>query len=294
VIPGTVPLFLAADWPQYQLLDSGNGRKLERFSSVIVDRGEPKAWWRPDTGPEQWGRAEAVFHDSGRWELRPGTPRAWTMALHGLKLQVRLTDNSKHLGVFPEQFPHWQWMAERLQAARAPDGTEPRVLNLFGYTGVATLVAAHAGARVTHVDASKPSVAWGRDNQTAAGLADAPIRWILDDAVKYVTREARRGSRYEAILLDPPSFGRGPKGEVWKVEQQLVELLGLCRRLLSERPAFLILTLYYLDASCLMLGNLLGDVLNGLGGQIEVGELTLPHAHSAKRLPLSLFGRWAV
>jgi len=285
------PLILTSAWPGHQLLDSGGGRKLERFGDVLLVRGEPKAWGRPDRGPELWDRADAVFHESGRWELRRGAARAWTMDLGGLKLQARLTDNSKHLGVFPEQHPHWEWMDGRIRAARA-QGREVRMLNLFGYTGVASLVAAKAGARVTHVDASKPSVAWGRDNQIASGMADAPIRWILDDAVKYATREIRRGSRYEGIALDPPSFGRGPKGEIWKVEEQLVELLSLCRQLLSEQPLFLVLTLYNLEASCLMLHNLLGDVLHGLGGRLEAGELALRHQHSEKRLPLSLFGRW--
>lgn len=285
------PQILTAAWPQYQLIDSGNGRKLERFGNTVIVRSEPKAWWRPDTGPEQWDRADAVFHDSGHWDIRKGTPRAWPMTLHGLTLQARLTENSKHLGIFPEQHPHWEWMAQRIREDRA-GGNDVRLLNLFGYTGVASLVAAKAGASVTHVDASKPSVAWGRDNQAASGLADAPIRWLLDDAVKYATREIKRGSRYEGIILDPPSFGRGPKGEVWKVEEQLVELLQLCRQILSQRPRFLILTLYNLEASSLMLGNLLGDMLAPLGGTLTVGELALPHAHSAKRLPLSLYGRW--
>ncbi|MFA5257674.1 MAG: class I SAM-dependent methyltransferase [Opitutales bacterium] len=281
-----VPLILSADWAGYQLLDSGDRRKLERFGPVTIIRGESKAWWRPDD-PSRWAGADAVLRDDGRWDLRRGVARNWVMELEGLKLQARLTDGSRHLGVFPEQEPNWSWMAERLRTRQ-----KPRLLNLFGYTGVASLIAARAGAQVTHVDASKPSIAWGRENQHLSGMGAAPVRWVLEDALKYVGRELRRGSRYEAILLDPPSFGRGPNGEVWRVEEQVVELLSLCRGLLSDTPLLLILTLYNLEASSLMLENLVGDVLRGLGGELCVGELALKHERSAKRLPLSLFARW--
>lgn len=286
MIPSREPAYLSAEWPEYQLLDSGNGRKLERFGPVTVVRDETKAWWRPDD-PSLWNKADAVLGADGRWQMRGRVPRQWMMDLHGIRLQAKLTDGSRHLGVFPEQEPHWSWMAERL---RSRPGA--RVLNLFGYTGAATLVAAQVGAQVTHVDASKPSIAWGRDNQHASGMDEAPVRWILEDALKYVGREIRRGSRYEAVLMDPPSFGRGPRGEVWKVEQQLVELLSQTRKLLSENALLMIVTLYNLEASPLMISNLMGDVLDGLGGEIRVGELALKHARSEKRLPLSLFGRW--
>ena len=280
------PLYLSADWSEYRLLDSGNRRKLERFGPVTIIRDEPKAWWRPDD-PTRWSKADAVLGEDGRWQMKGGAPRQWVMELHGIKFQARITDGSKHLGIFPEQEPHWSWMAEKLKTRE-----KPRVLNLFGYTGAASLVAARAGALVTHVDASKPSIAWGRDNQHISGMDEAPIRWVLEDTMKYVAREIRRGSRYEAILMDPPSFGRGPKGEVWKVEEKLVELLTECRKLLSERPLLVIATLYNLEASPLMIENLMGDILGGLGGNLAVGELALKHEKSDKRLPLSLFGRW--
>jgi 23S rRNA (cytosine1962-C5)-methyltransferase len=281
------PAYLSADWSEYQLLDSGNRRKFERFGPVTIVRDEPKAWWRPDD-PARWSRADAVLGEDGRWKIKGDAPRQWLMNLDGIKLQARLTDGSKHLGVFPEQEPHWSWMTEHLRAR-----PKARVLNLFGYTGVASLVAAQAGALVTHVDASKPSIAWGRDNQRLSGMDEAPIRWVLEDALKYVGREAKRGNTYEAILLDPPSFGRGPHGEVWKVEEKLVELLNECKKILSEQPMMVLVTLYNLEASPLMIENLMGDVLGSLGGALQVGELALQHEKSEKRLPLSLFGRWS-
>ena len=279
------PQILSADWSEYQLIDSGNRRKFERFGKVTIIRDEPKAWWKPDE-PARWGKADAVLGEDGRWQLKKGVPRQWIMNLNGIQLQARLTDGSKHLGLFPEQEPHWTWMAKKLK-------THPkaRVLNLFGYTGVASLAAAQAGALVTHVDASKPSIAWGRDNQHVSKMDEATIRWVLEDTMKYVGREIKRGSRYEAILLDPPSFGRGPHGEVWKVEEKLVELLTECRKLLSEQPLMVIATLYNLEASPLMIENLMGDVLGDKGGELTVGELALKHEKSDKRLPLSLYGR---
>ncbi len=279
------PLILSSSWSDYELLDSGDRRKLERFGEVTIIRGETKAWWKPDDAA-RWRNADAVLHDDGHWELRKGTPRTWMMNLAGVKLQARLTDGSKHLGVFPEQEPHWTWMMERLKTRKSP-----KLLNLFGYTGVASLAAAKAGAQVTHVDASKPSIAWGRDNQSASGMGEAPIRWVLEDTMKYVGREIKRGSRYDAILLDPPSFGRGPKGEVWKVEEKAVELLSECRKLLSDNPLLVIMTMYNLEASALMIGNLMGEVFGAMGGELRVGELALKHSRSDKLLPLSLFGR---
>jgi 23S rRNA (cytosine1962-C5)-methyltransferase len=281
------PQILSAAWSEYELLDSGRGRKFERFGPVTIVRDEPKAWWTPDD-PAAWEKADAVLAEDGHWRLKGRAPRSWTMNFKGVKLEARLTDGSKHLGVFPEQEPHWSWMMERL--AKRP---KARVLNLFGYTGLASLAAARAGALVTHVDASKPSIAWGRANQELSGMAEAPVRWVLEDALKYVGREIRRGSRYEAVLMDPPSFGRGPRGEVWKVEEKLVELLSECRKLLSDDALMMIVTLYNLEASPLMIGNLMGEVLAPQGGSLKVGELALTHAKSAKKLPLSLFGRWS-
>lgn len=234
------------------------------------------------------GRAVAEFDDvSKRWKYfgRKVQPN-WDMELFGLRFQARLTDMSKHLGVFPEQEPHWSWMHQKIREANR----EIRFLNLFGYTGVASLVAASAGAKVTHVDASKPAIAWGRENQQRSGIGEAPIRWILDDALKYAKREIRRKSSYEAIILDPPSFGRGPNGEVWKVEEQIADLMQLCKELLSDKPLFIVVTMYNLEASALMVQNLVSSVFKT--GVCESGELVLPHQFSTKVLPLSLYTRW--
>jgi len=292
---------LASDWSDYALLDSGRRRKLERFGAQTIIRSEPKAWWEPALPESEWARAQAVHVDDDRWQLAPGAVREWTMRWRDLTLQTKLTDASKHLGVFPEQSPHWEFIqagsgeqgAGSKRTLALAGGEPPKLLNLFGYTGVATLAAAAAGFAVTHVDASKPAVAWARHNQKLSGLDEAPIRWILDDAVKFVRREIRRGVRYDALALDPPSFGRGPAGEIWKVETGLPELLALCREALVEKPRFVLLTLYNLEASSLMLGNVLEQMMRGQPGRISIGELALAaRAPGARLLPLSLWGRW--
>lgn len=268
------------------MLDSGGGRKLERFGHHVLIREEPKAWWKP-AHPELWSQAQASFGGDGRWQLAsPSLARTWTMRWGELNLEARLTDMSKHVGLFPEQEPHWTWMG-RLCANRPG-----RLLNLFGYTGVATLAAARAGWTVTHLDASRPAVAWARRNQELSRLDNTPVRWILDDASKFVGREIRRQQCYDAIILDPPSFGRGPHGEIWKVEAGLGELLEGCRRLLSDRPRFVILTVYNLEASALMLENSMGQVFGPLGGTGEAGELALAPSDGGPCLPLSLYCRW--
>lgn len=288
------PQILSSSWAGYQLIDSGNQRKLERFGETIVIRSEPKAWWKPDLDDAAWSKAHAIHDDkTGLWKIRKaGLSRAWLIPYRTASFQARLTDGSKHLGIFPEQSPHWDWVSESIRSAGSRSGsTAPRVLNLFGYTGAASIAATAAGAAVTHVDASKPSVGWARENQKLSHLDDAPIRWLIEDALKYVQREIRRGSQYEGIMLDPPSFGRGPKGEVWKVEEQIVSLLGFCRQLLSPDARFLVLTLYNLEASSLMLRNLVSAMLPA--GQVTFGELALTHQHSDKQLPLSLWCRWS-
>ena len=273
-------------FPDYELIDSGRRSKLERFGPVTVIRGEPKAWWEPASAKREWDRAQAVHNEDSGWKLRPGCPREWKLRNGSLSFILRLSDTSKHLGFFPEQSPHWRAIRETARPGA-------RLLNLFGYTGAATLVAAAAGWSPTHVDASKPAIAWARENQAACELTDQPIRWILEDAIKYVRREVRRGSRYDGILLDPPAFGRGPDGNVWKVERQLPELLDLCGQVLSNQPRLLILTTYNIEASALMLRNLIADLMRSHGGRIDVGELALPHTAAPDRLlPLSIYAKW--
>lgn len=280
---------LTPSWDAHALVDSGHGRKLERVGDRLLDRPEPKAWWKPRR-ETLWREAAGRFREeNGKWRLQPReASRQWPVSLGSIHFEARLTDNSKHFGFFPEQEPHWSWLRSQVPALEG----RKSVLNLFGYTGAASLVLAQAGASVTHIDASKPSVAWGRHNQQLSGMGEKPIRWILEDALKFVGREIRRGHTYEGITLDPPSFGRGPSGEVWKVETRLIELLTLCKQLLSPRARFLLLTLYNLEASPWMLGNLLADVLHDRPGKIEIGELALREEQSDRLLPLSLFARW--
>ncbi len=272
-------------WKDYELLDSGNGKKLERFGRQTVVRNEPKAWWAPTLPENVWNAADAS-HNEKRWSLQPSALPEWELDFDGLKLSAKFFNTSKHLGVFPEQSSHWRWIQGKIGT-----GT-PSVLSLFGYTGVATLVAAKAGARVTHVDASRPALDWARYNQQRSGLEEAPIRWILDDAQKFIKREIRRGKRYDAIILDPPSFGRGPDNESWYIEKDLVPLLKDCQQLLSDKPSFIVLTLYALEASSLMLGGLLQDMMEEHSGTLEIGELAHLPRHGHHPLPLSIYGRW--
>lgn len=272
----------------YALLDSGHGRKLERFGAVTLIRPEEQAIWTPRLPPDAWERADAAFtgdmdeEGAGRWKRREGLGEAWTCRHGALRFECRFT-SFRHVGAFPEQEAHWAFMRERL--AGAPG--RPGLLNLFGYTGLASLVAAEAGAEVTHVDASKKAVAWARDNQRLSGLEAKPIRWLVDDAGKFAAREVRRERRYDGVLLDPPKYGRGPKGEVWDLFADLPDMLRLCRDLVKP-GGFLILTAYAIRASFLSLERLAAEVL---GDSLEAGELAL-REKGGGLLPTSLFVRW--
>ncbi|WP_152046655.1 class I SAM-dependent methyltransferase [Aureimonas psammosilenae] len=279
----------------YALLDSGGGEKLERYGPLVVRRPENQAIWQPRLDTSEWEKADAVFtgdtdeEGMGRWRF-PKSPlgETWPLSHEGLSYLGRFT-SYRHVGVFPEQAEHWAAMVRAIEGRRRP----ARVLNLFGYTGVATLLAARAGAEVTHVDASKKAIAWGRENAGVAGLEDAPIRWICEDAVRYAEREVKRGSRYDIVLLDPPRYGRGPKGEVWELFEDLPYLLDLTRGLLSERPLLVVLTAYSIRASFFSLSALMREALRGLGGTVESGELVITEAGAEPRgLSTSLFSRW--
>lgn len=280
----------------YALVDSGNGRKLERFGRFTVDRPEPQAMWQPALEPGVWLRADAVFKgagddedgEGGRWRKNSPMPETWPLRVLGATVLCRLT-SFRHLGAFPEQLPHWEWMRGRLEGLReAP----PRVLNLFAYTGAASLVAAGAGAEVTHVDASKRAIAWAKQNQAVSKLDEAPIRWILEDARKFVAREVRRGKTYHVILVDPPKFGRGPAGEVWDVFQHLAPLLRDCAALLASGPAALVLTTYAIRASALTTDALVRECLVGRRGSTESGELAVVEEAGGRLLSTSLYSRW--
>lgn len=279
-------------WADYDLLDSGGGRKLERYGAYTVVRPEAQCLWEPSQ-PSDWEEATATFEgvedeEAGRWRKRVAIPENWPMAWRDVRFRARLTA-FRHLGLFPEQASNWEWLAERLGGAQG----ERNVLNLFGYTGVASLVSAAAGARVTHVDASRKAVAWARENAALSGLNQAPVRWICEDARAYVRREAKRGSGYEGIILDPPKYGRGPGGEVWRLYEGLPDLLAGCASLLSDEADFLLLNAYSERLSGLALASLLAQVLAGRGGRIDWGELTLADASGVRGMGLSFFARWS-
>jgi 23S rRNA (cytosine1962-C5)-methyltransferase len=285
-----------AGFADYRLIDSGDGRKLERFGRFTIERPELQALWRPALEPGVWLRADASFKASGteedgegggRWRKSTPVPETWPVRVLDITMLCRLT-SFRHLGIFPEQLPHWKWMIDWLKGVR---DRPARVLNLFAYTGAASLLAASAGAEVTHVDASRKAIAWAKQNQAISRLDDAPIRWILDDARKFVAREVRRGNRYHVILIDPPKFGRGPDGELWDVFAHLAPLLRDCSALLAGRAA-LVLTTYAIRASALATDSLMRDCLAGRAGTVESGELAVVEEAAGRLLPTSLFTRW--
>jgi 23S rRNA (cytosine1962-C5)-methyltransferase len=279
-------------WQDYELIDSGGGWKLERYGKYLLKRPEPEAVWLPALPEKTWREAAASFRPSneengGHWETARPVDERWAMQYHGLRFWTQLSA-SRHVGVFPEQAGQWDWLGEQIGASERP----LQVLNLFGYTGLATLAAAQAGARVTHVDASRKVIGWARENQALSGLEQAPIRWIVDDALKYIQRDARRGIRYDGLILDPPKFGRGPKGEVWEFYKLLPELLQACRQVLSEQPRFVLLTAYAIKASALTLHNALAEVMRGFRGETQAGEVVLQEKSAGRLISMAIFGRW--
>ena len=276
-------------WPDYALLDSGGGRKLERYGRFSVIRPEPQCLWTPRR-PELWAEADAEFdasdeEEAGAWRFTRRPPEAFPLTWGKAKFNGRLTA-FRHLAFFPEQAANWAWLRDAVAAVE-----RPRVLNLFGYTGVASLVCAAAGAEVTHVDASKKAVAWAREN---AGLSGLEARWIVEDARKYVGREVRRGAKYDGVILDPPKYGRGPGGEVWRLFEDLPEMVRLCAELLSGGASFLLLNGYAARLSGLALAGLLSDALPDRSGVIDWGELALVEdADDPRQIGLSFFARWS-
>lgn len=280
-------------WKDYQLLDSGNGLKLERFGPYRLIRPEAEAIWQPALPEKDWRQAQAVFQPSpeengGHWEMRAPLPERWELDYGGLKFFIQTTA-SRHLGAFPEQSLGWDWIEEQIHAAKRP----LKVLNLFGYTGLATLAAARAGAQVTHLDASRKVVSWASENLKASGLEDRPVRWIIDDALKFVQREARRGSTYDGLILDPPKFGRGPKGEVWEFYKLIPELLSAVRQIVSGEPRFVLLTAYAVKASALTLHTAMQEMMSGKDGMVESGELALVESSAGRLLSTAIFSRWS-
>ena len=278
---------VAEPWADFGLMDCGHGRKYERYGPVRVVRPEPQAMWAPATA--DWD-PDATFvpgsdeEGGGRWIQHRPVPASWPLSRGNVRFNASLTP-FRHLGFFPDMAPQWDWMQ-----ARANDAD---ILNLFGYTGVGTLLLSEAGGRLVHVDASKKSVEGGRANTALSGLGERPIRWIVDDAGKFTAREVRRGRRYDGILLDPPKFGRGPEGEMWRLEEHLAFLLADCRRLLDAESRFLVLTVYAVRMSALSIGELLGQLVAGLGGKVEVGEMAVREEARGLLLPTAIFARWS-
>ena len=283
---------IAEPWADWGLIDCGNGQKLERYGPFRVVRPEPQAMWGP--AGNEWD-PDATFvpgsdeEGGGRWVQHRPVPRQWELSRGAVRFDASLTP-FRHLGFFPDMAPQWDWMRGKLQEARFPDA---EVLNLFGYTGVGTLLLSEAGARLVHVDASKKSVEQGKANAAQSGMADRPIRWMIDDASKFTAREVRRARRYDGILLDPPKFGRGPTGEVWRLEENLGPLLAECRKLLDENSRFLVLTVYAVRMSALAIGELVKQTLGDLGGSVEIGEMAVREEARGLLLPTAIFARWS-
>lgn len=296
LLPNTVdaPATLrTTSWRDYALIDSGGGRKLERYGPYRVIRPEPQCMWPPRSAQGEWDKADAVFDptdedEAGRWRFSRKVDESWPLAWGEVRFHGRFTA-FRHLAFFPEQAANWAWLNERIRSAGRP----MRILNLFGYTGVASLVCAAAGAQVTHVDASKKAIGWARDNAALSQMTEAPIRWICEDARKYVQREVRRGSRYDGIILDPPKYGRGPTGEVWRLFEDLPALLSGCVELLGEDASFLLLNAYAERISGLSLSGLMRQAMPGRAGVIDWGELALMEDAGERGIGLSFFARWS-
>lgn len=279
----------------YELLDSGEGEKLERFGDVVVLRPDPQALWQKKMPIEIWQNANLVFEgiNQGRspskesWKSKESVPVPWKISYGESTFLLKLT-SFKHLGLFPEQLPNWRWLEEVVGKSKEPCN----VLNLFGYTGGATLALARAGAAVTHLDGSKSAVAWASENAEASGLQEKPIRWIVDDALTFVEREIKRGKQYEGIVMDPPSFGHGPEGELWKIEEDFLRLFEKCLELLREKPLFFLVNGYAAGYSSFAYRNNLLRLQEKFGGEVEAGELIIEESGGGRVLPAGIFARW--
>lgn len=286
-------LSTSPDWQDFALLDSGSGLKLEQYGPYRLIRPEPEAIWQPKLPKKEWDFAHAKFvttneKHGGHWEFKKKVPERWVMNYKDMSFWAQTTA-SKHLGVFPEQAAQWDWAAQQIKSANKP----LKILNLFGYTGMASLSAAAAGAQVTHVDASKKVVQWGKENQQLSGIDQQSIRWLVDDAFKFVKREIRRGSQYDGIILDPPKFGRGPKGEVWEFYKILPDLLDGCKQILSPKPQFIILTAYAVKASALTVHYAVQDMMSKYKGTTTAGEVLLEEESGQRAISMAIYARWS-
>ena len=286
-------MFIANHWKDYEVIDTSNGEKLEYWGDYLLRRPDPQAVWSLKSDKKLWNKADAWYHRSksggGKWEyLNKKLPERWTVNYRNLTFNIKPM-GFKHTGLFPEQAVNWDWFSELIKKADRPI----RVLNLFAYTGGATVAALEAGAEVVHVDASKGMVTWAKENVVSSGLGDRPVRYIVDDVVKFVQRENRRGRQYDAIIMDPPSYGRGPGGEVWKLEEQLYPLVELCRQVMSDDPAFFILNSYTTGLSPAVMEYLLGVLLKTkFGGKVSSSEIGLPVTDTGLVLPCGSTAIW--
>ena len=284
-------MWIADQWKDYEVIDTSGGEKLERWGDYILVRPDPQVIWNTVKKHRGWKKPNAHYHRSnkggGEWEFFD-LPDMWQV--HYKTLTFRLQPfQFKHTGLFPEQAVNWDWVSRRIKKANRA----VKVLNLFAYTGGATLAAAAAGASVTHVDGSKGMVGWAMENASASGLSEAPIRWLVDDCVKFVEREIRRENHYEGIIMDPPSYGRGPKGEIWKIEEGIFPLIQLCVKLLSEKPLFFLINSYTTGLQPAVLSYMLGtEIVSKFGGKTEAGEIGLPVSSNGLVLPCGASGRW--
>lgn len=283
-------MWIADNWTEYEVIDCSKGEKLERWGDNILVRPDPQVIWDTPKSHKGWKHCNGHYHRSkkggGEWEFFD-LPQQWDIHYDSLTFHLK-PFSFKHTGLFPEQAVNWDWMSAKIRNTKRP----VKVLNLFAYTGGATLAAASAGASVTHVDASKGMVTWAKENAAASGLSEAPIRWIVDDCVKFVQREIRRGNLYDAVIMDPPSYGRGPKGEIWKIEDAVYPLVKLCRQLLSEQPLFFLINSYTTGLQPAVLAYMLGTELGQLRGTVEAQEIGLPVSSNGLTLPCGASGRW--
>ena len=285
-------MWIAKNWKDYKVLDCSGGEKLEQWGRYILVRPDPQVIWNTKKNKKEWNTINGHYHRSskggGEWEFFD-LPQQWSISYQTLTFNLK-PFSFKHTGLFPEQAVNWDWFSEKIRLAKRP----VKILNLFAYTGGATLAAAAAGAQVTHVDASKGMVNWAKENARSSGLSDAPIRWLVDDCIKFAEREIRRGSQYDGIIMDPPSYGRGPKGEIWKIEDSLYDFIKLCSRILSTNPLFFLINSYTTGLAPSVLSYMLStEVAKKYGGAVEASEIGLPVSSSGLVLPCGASGRWS-
>jgi 23S rRNA (cytosine1962-C5)-methyltransferase len=284
-------MWIADSWKDYEVIDTSNGEKLERWGDYLLVRPDPQVIWNTPRNHKGWRKMNGHYHRSskggGEWEFFD-LPQEWSIHYRDLAFHLK-PFSFKHTGLFPEQAVNWDWCADKIRQANRPI----KVLNLFAYTGGATISAAKAGAHVTHVDASKGMVTWAKENAVASALSDAPIRWLVDDCVKFVEREIRRGNKYDAIIMDPPSYGRGPKGEIWKIEESIFPFIQLTAKILSKDAIFFLINSYTTGLQPAVLSYMLNTAIaSEFGGKVEAGEIGLPVTENGLVLPCGASGRW--